>query len=283
MIALVDAPLAFAFGAGLFATINPCGFAMLPAYLSYFLGLEERNDDGDARHAVGRALYVGSVVSVGFFAVFGVVGVLLSLGVTGIRDVIPWITIVIGVAMIALGVAMLLGFRLTMALPKIDRVADGRSLTALFTFGVSYAVTSISCAFPLFFLVVTGASDGVANGMASFAAYAAGMSLVLIALTVSLAVARRSLVLTLRRLMRHVDTVAGVFLVLAGTYTVWFWVNDLRGDQDALTRWVDQRAGALQNAISDAGTGRVGLVLALIVTLALIYLLARPSRPETHG
>ncbi|MFN7150094.1 MAG: cytochrome C biosynthesis protein, partial [Microthrixaceae bacterium] len=24
------------------ATVNPCGFAMLPAYLSYFLGLEVR-------------------------------------------------------------------------------------------------------------------------------------------------------------------------------------------------------------------------------------------------
>ena len=33
---MIDAPLALAFSAGLVATVNPCGFAMLPAYLSYF-------------------------------------------------------------------------------------------------------------------------------------------------------------------------------------------------------------------------------------------------------
>ena len=35
---MIDAPLALAFAAGLVATVNPCGFAMLPAYLSYFMG-----------------------------------------------------------------------------------------------------------------------------------------------------------------------------------------------------------------------------------------------------
>ena len=38
---MTSATLTFAFTAGLVATINPCGFAMLPAYLSYFLGTEE--------------------------------------------------------------------------------------------------------------------------------------------------------------------------------------------------------------------------------------------------
>ena len=37
----MGADLALAFSAGMVATVNPCGFAMLPAYLSYFLGLEE--------------------------------------------------------------------------------------------------------------------------------------------------------------------------------------------------------------------------------------------------
>lgn len=29
---MIDAPFALAFTAGLVATVNPCGFAMLPAY-----------------------------------------------------------------------------------------------------------------------------------------------------------------------------------------------------------------------------------------------------------
>ena len=37
---MIRGHLALAFSAGMIATVNPCGFAMLPAYLSYFLGLE---------------------------------------------------------------------------------------------------------------------------------------------------------------------------------------------------------------------------------------------------
>ena len=66
-IAVIDAPLALAFTAGMVATVNPCGFAMLPAYLSYFLGIEG-TDDGPAEAGVLRALVVGAVVSLGFVA-----------------------------------------------------------------------------------------------------------------------------------------------------------------------------------------------------------------------
>ena len=38
----------FAFGAGMVALINPCGFALLPAYLGMFLG---QKDEGTSRIA----------------------------------------------------------------------------------------------------------------------------------------------------------------------------------------------------------------------------------------
>ena len=63
---MIDAPFALAFTAGMVATVNPCGFAMLPAYLSYFLGLESSGADGDLGSAdptagVGRALLVAAL------------------------------------------------------------------------------------------------------------------------------------------------------------------------------------------------------------------------------
>jgi hypothetical protein len=39
-------PLGYAFGAGMVAAVNPCGFALLPAYLALFLG--GRDADGTA-------------------------------------------------------------------------------------------------------------------------------------------------------------------------------------------------------------------------------------------
>ena len=74
---MIEAPLALAFAAGLVATVNPCGFAMLPAYLSYFMGIADARDGGVP---LGSALKVGAVVSSGFLLVFGVAGVLITVG-----------------------------------------------------------------------------------------------------------------------------------------------------------------------------------------------------------
>src|SRR6476661_3146053 len=38
----VALPFGYAFGAGMVAAVNPCGFVMLPAYLSLYLGLQEQ-------------------------------------------------------------------------------------------------------------------------------------------------------------------------------------------------------------------------------------------------
>ena len=73
---MIDAPLAYAFGVGMVATVNPCGFAMLPAYLSFFLGLEGAEDD--TRASVLQALTIGGVVTLGFLVVFGLLGILLD-------------------------------------------------------------------------------------------------------------------------------------------------------------------------------------------------------------
>src|SRR3546814_13264595 len=69
---MIDAPLAIAFASGMLATVNPCGFAMLPAYLGFFLGQE--GGDRDVRASVSRSLGVGLSVSAGFLLVFSIVG-----------------------------------------------------------------------------------------------------------------------------------------------------------------------------------------------------------------
>jgi cytochrome c-type biogenesis protein len=276
---VIDAPLAFAFSAGLIAAVNPCGFAMLPAYLSYFLGVEQRTDDGhgDGRASLARALLIGATVSLGFLLVFGTVGLAVTLGLNGLRDVLPWVTIAIGIALMALGIAMLAGFRLQVALPRVQRGADGAGLRSLFLFGVSYATASLSCALPVFLVAVADSVDGFTSGLAAFAAYALGMSLVLVSLTVSLALARRSLVATLRGVMRHVDKVAGVLLIVAGAYTVWYWVTDLTadpGDEPEALRVVQSVAGDAQQWIRDVGPTRVGVVLGVAIAGIVAWVVA---------
>ena len=94
------------------AAVNPCGFAMLPAYLSLYLGTEESEF---AQRSVPsralRALTVGCVVSSGFVMLFGLAGVVISAGGTALIEVMPVLGVLVGEALVVLGVWMLLAGR----------------------------------------------------------------------------------------------------------------------------------------------------------------------------
>lgn len=285
---MIDAPLALAFAAGLVATVNPCGFAMLPAYLSYFMGIEE--EDRSRVAALRAALVIGAIVSAGFLVVFGLAGILITAGFRVVIDLIPWVAIVVGLAVITLGVALVRGYELNVGLPKGGRAASGRSYRSVFLFGISYAVASLSCTLPVFLTVVaTQVTRGsFVSGIATFVAYGAGMAVVLMAVTVAIAVGKQSLVAWLRGSARHISRVSGVILIAAGLYIVWFWTVSLRSGAQALGdsgpfRFIENLSQAAQNAIASApllwGLGFVGIVgAALIVTLAS----QRTRRPSSE-
>src|ERR1700742_2960384 len=62
-----------AFAAGLVAALNPCGFAMLPAYLPLVV---RASSDVGAAVAVSRAVAATAAMTLGFLSVFGTFGFL---------------------------------------------------------------------------------------------------------------------------------------------------------------------------------------------------------------
>ena len=57
------APMGFAFAAGMASAVNPCGFAMLPAYLGLYLGEDDKaGRQVHAARSLGRAFLVGGSV-----------------------------------------------------------------------------------------------------------------------------------------------------------------------------------------------------------------------------
>jgi cytochrome c biogenesis protein CcdA len=271
---VIDAPLAIAFGAGMLATVNPCGFAMLPAYLGYFLGVE--GHDRDVQASVGRSLGVGLSVSGGFLAVFSVVGLAIYHLSASVDRWTPWATIVIGVVLVVLGIAMLRGFEPIVSLPKLNRGGRQRTGQSMFVFGVSYAVASISCALPLFTGAVAGTfrRENLLSSLAVFVAYALGMTLVLLALTVSMGMARQGMVRRLRRALPYVTRASGGLLVVAGAYLAHYgWyemrVREGRGSDseavDVVTGW----SSSIANWVYDVGPTRLGLLLALALLVVL--------------
>jgi cytochrome c-type biogenesis protein len=281
---MIDAPLALAFAAGLVATVNPCGFAMLPAYLSYFLGLDE---PGGGRATVGRALVIGLVVSAGFLLVFGVVGALVTLGLRWVITLIPWAALLIGAGLVLLGLAMLAGYQPVARLPKVR----GGAHSSVFVFGVAYAVASLSCTFPVFLTVVAGSLTRLdfLSGLVTFLVYGLGMSLVLVSVTLAMAMGRRSLVGWLRRSARYLNRVAGAILVVAGAYIVFFWATNLSRGPTSLSDPVVfvERISSVLTQLVGGSPLLWGVLLGAMVLVAVAYSLlsdrATGSRAGTRG
>lgn len=233
MLAINWADASLSFTTGLIAAINPCGFVLLPTYLMYFLGMESGRTQ-DQRTSIGRALKVGAAVSGGFLLVFLVIGAITRWQSNWFLRKAPWIALVIAVLLVVLGIAMMFGYRLPFTTPKLSIGGRDRSVRSMFVFGVAYAVASIGCTLgPFVTRVLAGITrSGVLAGMVNFALYALAMALVVIGLTVSLAMANRWLLGVLRKGMQHVETAAGVVVLLSGVYLFWYWYTDLNDKLD---------------------------------------------------
>ncbi len=130
---MIVAPFAVALAAGVIAAFNPCGFAMLPAYVSYFVGLDPTGTQQGRVARIARAIVVALAVTAGFMVVFGTIGFLISEARVRVYDYVPWITAAIAVAMIVLGMTMLLGYEPRLRLPKLGGTArSGNGLWAMF-------------------------------------------------------------------------------------------------------------------------------------------------------
>ncbi len=281
----MEIPFALAFTAGLVATVNPCGFAMLPAYLSYFIGLEDGAASNTAT-SLRRALTVGAVVSAGFLAVFGVAGALITVGIRQVVDTLPWAAMVVGIGIAILGVAMLFGYELRASLPKLGG-GSGTGLSGVFTFGISYAIASLSCTLPVFLVVVAGTIPqlGFLSGLATFLVYGLGMSTLLLVVTFALALGKRGLVGWLRRSSQHVGRIAGVILVVAGGYIVLYWATTLAGDgtsQLGAVVWVERLSSRATNWLTaNASTVGIGALAVIAAVLAATWWYQRRPRAGT--
>ena len=283
---MIDAPLAYAFTTGMVATVNPCGFAMLPAYLGFFLGVEEHGDR-DLLSSMLRGLVVGATVSAGFLVLFAAAGLLVSWTSIGIGDFSPWLTVAIGVALVVGGVAFIRGWNPTILLPRLDKGGRDSTLWSMFLFGLSYAIASLSCTLPVFMTVVvtTFTRENLGSGLATFAAYGAGMAMLLMVLTLSLAAARQGMVTALRRALPYVHTVSGVLMAAMGAYLVWWGIFEIRllrqgkrtgsaGPVNSMNQW----SSRLSEHLAGLDAMQVALVFALVIATVLFVALLRADR-----
>jgi len=216
-----------AFGAGLVAALNPCGFAMLPAYLALVVG----GEDVGRRAAVGRAVTATAAMAVGFVVVFGGFGVLAVSVASTVQRYLPYATVVIGIVLVALGIWLLTGREITAlrGVARGARWAPTARLGSMFGYGVSYAIASLSCTVGPFLAVTAAGLRGSAVGAAAvYVAYAAGFTLIVGVLALAAALTNSAVVDRMRRIVPYVNRISGALLVLVGSYVGYYGLYEIR-------------------------------------------------------
>jgi cytochrome c biogenesis protein CcdA len=281
-LAFIEGDFAYSLLLGMLAAVNPCGFVLLPTYLIAYLSVA---DESPTHVRVRRALTVGGSVSLGFLAVFLVVGIISRLFTAWIEMNAKYAALIIGIALIVLGVRMLRGWKPRLWVPALSGNAGSRGVRSMAAFGVVYAVASIGCTLGLLTTAVLGsfARHGVVSGVASVAMYGLGMGVFVTALTVTLAFTKSGLLRASRTVMKVLDRVSSALVIFTGIYLTWYWYTAITQQLDAggvvntvgsWQTWVVQR-------IETAGALRILPVCIAAVGLAALWGLRHKRRTTT--
>jgi len=212
----VSALLAYAFTAGTVAALNPCGFAMLPAVISRFVTRQT------GRNALLDGLALGGLLTLGTLTSFSVLGGVISAFGTGLAAIVPYLNLVLGMALLALAVSTFAGRAVTLRLPGL-RAPEGQRLSEFYPFGIAYGLASLGCTLPIFLIVVgSAATRAPVERFGLFTAYGLGMGAVLMAVSVASALGKHAVIRALRHAGRYIDFIGGLGLLLAGAYMVYY-------------------------------------------------------------
>ncbi|RQG97928.1 cytochrome c biogenesis CcdA family protein [Natrarchaeobius chitinivorans] len=230
---LSDLRLVIAFTAGTATFFAPCAFPMLPGYVAYYLG---GDGSSSTRSSLRRGAVVSLVASAGMFAVYlGLVGIAVAVGSQYFHRLVL-LGALVGVALIGLGVAMITGAThgrlFSMQLPERER-----SYRGYFAFGVAYAIAAAGCTAPFFItVVVSSLSIGPAAAVLTISAYASGMVVMLVAVTLLTAVGHASLfrrvVPGFQRVMppwMTLDRAGGTLLIVVGVVQLYLFLFEYGG------------------------------------------------------
>ena len=207
--------VSFAFVTGIATFFAPCAYPLLPGYVGYYM----QSDSPDDRSTVAGALVRGIAASMGILVTFALLAVLtVTLGRT-LTEWLPSLEIVVGVVLVGLGLVTLSNRSLGWHARLPER---RRSLSGFVAFGALYAVAATGCVAPVFLGIVSQSlAFPVYGTLAVLGGYAAGMAILMIGATVTIAVGLDAGREVFPTLSTRITRIAGIVLVLAGLAQIW--------------------------------------------------------------
>jgi cytochrome c biogenesis protein CcdA len=222
--------LGFAFVAGLAAFFAPCPFAVFPAYIAYYLNIETGTPFHNNKRFL-HALKIGSIVSLGIFSFYGILGVAMSLFGVVLASYAYYLKLVIIPVFFVLGWMLIAGK--SFSTQRLDhltnlvaaRARGGKHFTNMYLYGVVYGIAAAACHLPILlslslYPILAGQ---FLHGFLTFIVYAFGASLLLIVFTILADSGRKFFTENLGLYGERVKKIGGAVLILTGVYLISFY------------------------------------------------------------
>jgi len=203
--------------AGILTFFSPCSFPMLPAYLTFYLGIGE--DREGYRKTFRRGVLNGLLSTAAFILVFSVFGVLTSVFSEYINPYMRYIEPAVGVALIVLGALFAAGKSFSLHIGAAD------PKKGVFSFSLLYALASVGCALPVFISMILFAvtSGGFYSAFVIFMLYALGMGAMMTLINLLLASAKQGVINSIRKNIGLVRLVSAAFMMCVGVYLIYYY------------------------------------------------------------
>lgn len=253
--------------AGMLAAFNPCGFAMLPAYLAALILGQSENTASNYRRSIQFSLGM----ALGLIVVFAGFALLVAPFTSAVEAYLPYITLAMASILAVTGIAMLWGKSFGLTGLFRPSVAPNTRFLSQVGYGVTYALASLSCTIGPFLAATTLAlrSGSFWNVVSTFATYGAGMAVVVLFLALLTASSHHNVIRTMKRHMNAIEKIMGAVLVLIAGYLATYGIFELQLLRDAtVTNPVISAASAVQGAIARL-LFTVGAGWVVVATLAV--------------
>ena len=214
--------------AGALAAFNPCGFVLLPAYLTSLI--REENSGQGKVPAYFRATRFSLGMTIGFIGVFGGFALLIAPIAGSVEKYLPIITILVGLALLGLAIPLIIGKTIFFKKLANPNIAPKKSWFSQIGYGVTFALVSLSCTVGPF-LAITAAAINTMSFLKIFViflTYALGMGVIVLTLALLVATAETKIFLIIRKSQRFIGRVSGVMLLMVAVYEIWYGFYEIR-------------------------------------------------------
>ena len=205
--------VAIAFGAGILSFVSPCVLPLVPAFLVNMAG-EAAISGGRRARTVAHAL----AFVLGFSAVFTLLWVLVAIVGALAGELVFWLQRLGGLLLVVLGMHMLGLITVPFLARELDVRLEGNTsgLPRSFLIGAAFGIGMTPCVGPYLAVILNLLLDeDLASGALLLLAYALGLGVPFL-VTAAWAGGARRVTDALRRWIRVLNIVGGVFVILMG-------------------------------------------------------------------